>query len=45
METSIENPVLDSELKADILRLFREGSVEEKSLAITVLAMVRKYFS
>lgn len=45
MEASIENPVLDRGLKEDILRLFREGSVEEKSLAITVLAMVRKYFS
>ena len=44
MESVIENPALDRELKEDILRLFREGSVEEKSLAITVLAMVKKYF-
>lgn len=45
MEASIENPVLGEKLRADIRRLFQEGSVEEKSLAITVLAMVKKYFS
>lgn len=45
MEASIDNPVLDQELRSDIRRLFQEGSVEEKSLAITVLAMVKKYFS
>ena len=45
MEASIGNPVLGKELREDIRRLFQEGSVEEKSLAITVLAMVKKYFS
>lgn len=45
LEASIENPVLGEELRADIRRLFQEGSVEEKSLAVTVLAMVKKYFS
>lgn len=44
MEDMIKNPVLGEELKKDIRFLFAEGSVEEKSLAITVLAMVRKYF-
>lgn len=45
MTSSIENPVLDGEIKRDILQLFREGNVEEKGMALTVLAMVKKYFS
>ncbi|MDE7197561.1 MAG: asparagine synthase [Lachnospiraceae bacterium] len=44
MEDAILNPVLGEDLRKDIRLLFTEGSVEEKSLAITVLAMVKKYF-
>lgn len=40
----IESEVLDEELKRDILLMFREGNVLEKSMALTVLAMVKKYF-
>ncbi|MDE7247756.1 MAG: hypothetical protein K2N43_07700 [Lachnospiraceae bacterium] len=43
-EDVIDNPVLGDELRTDIRRLLAEGNVEEKSLAITVLAMVKKYF-
>lgn len=44
MQDTIDNPVLGEELRRDIRLLMTEGSVEEKSLAITVLAMVKKYF-
>lgn len=44
MEEMIAHPVLGEELAKDIRFLFAEGSVEEKSLAVTVLAMVKKYF-
>lgn len=44
VEDAIDNPVLGEDLRKDIRLLFREGSVEEKSLAITVLAMTKKYF-
>lgn len=44
MAETIDNPALGEELKSDIRLLFAEGNVEEKSLAITVLAMAKKYF-
>ncbi len=44
MEDAIVSPVLGEDLRKDIRFLFAEGSVEEKSLAVTVLAMVKKYF-
>lgn len=43
-EETIGNPALGEELRKDIRLLLAEGGVEEKSLAITVLAMVKKYF-
>lgn len=44
VEETIGNPALGEELRKDIRLLLAEGGVEEKSLAITVLAMVKKYF-
>lgn len=44
VEDTIDHPALGEALRKDIRLLFAEGSVEEKSLAITVLAMVKKYF-
>ncbi|MFG6335099.1 MAG: hypothetical protein K1W20_06460 [Lachnospiraceae bacterium] len=41
---TMKHSVLDEELQRDIGLLLAKGSVEEKSLAVTVLAMVRKYF-
>lgn len=43
-EETIGNPALGEDLRKDIRLLLAEGGVEEKSLAITVLAMVKKYF-
>lgn len=44
-DNNINNPVLDEAFKKDISGLFREGNIAEKSMALTVLAMVRKYFT
>ena len=44
VEDTIDNPVLGDDMRKDIRLLLAEGSVEEKCLAITVLAMVKKYF-
>lgn len=44
MKNVIGNPVLGEDLRKDIRLLFTEGSVQEKCLAVTVLAMVKKYF-
>ena len=41
---NIKNPVLDKELVKDIVFLYEEGDVTEKSMALTVLAMAKKYF-
>jgi len=35
---------IDGELGKDISRMFEEGSVEEKSMALTVLAVLKAYF-
>lgn len=43
-ERHIDHPVLNEALKRDILRLFTEGNVTEKSMALTVLAITQKYF-
>lgn len=44
VEEIIDNPALGEDMRKDVRLLFMEGNVEEKSLAITVLAMVKKYF-
>ena len=44
-DNNINNGVLGETLKKDISKLFHEGNVSEKSMALTVLAMVRKYFT
>lgn len=41
---NISHPILDQALKDDIAFLFEKGSVTEKSMALTVLAMVKKCF-
>ena len=44
VEDTIGNPSLEEDMRRDIRLLLAEGSVEEKCLAVTVLAMVKKYF-
>lgn len=44
VEDNIGNPELGEDMRRDIRLLFAEGSVEEKSLAVTALAMIKKYF-
>lgn len=44
-DSVIENTVLDKSLREDISLMFRDGEVWEKSMALTVLAMVKKYFA
>lgn len=44
VESTIDNSVLGEDLKKDIRLLLTEGGVEEKCLAITVLAAVKLYF-
>ena len=41
---NIKNPILNKELVKDIVFLYEEGDVTEKSMALTVLAMAKKYF-
>lgn len=41
---NISNEVLDKELKDDITFLYEKGNVTEKSMALTVLAMINKCF-
>lgn len=41
---NIGMPVIDEELRNDMKNLFQNGNVAEKSMALTVLAMVKKYF-
>lgn len=41
---NIKNPILDKELKDDIILMYEKGNVTEKSMALTVLAMAKKYF-
>ena len=43
-EEHIDHPVLSETLRKDILKLFMEGTVTEKSMALTVLAAVKAYF-
>lgn len=43
-EEHIDHPVLSETLRKDILKLFTEGTVTEKSMALTVLAAVKAYF-
>lgn len=43
-DDNINHTVLNEELKKDISQIFHEGSVDEKSMALTVLAAVKKYF-
>lgn len=42
---NIRNPILSKELVKDIVFLYEEGDATEKSMALTVLAMAKKYFS
>ena len=44
-EENIENPVITDSLRKDIKVMFKQGNVMEKSMALTVLAEVKKYFS
>lgn len=44
-DDNIKNKVLDRALKDDIAFLYENGNVTEKSMALTVLAMVKKCFS
>lgn len=44
-ESEINNSLLDDSLRNDISVMFRDGDVNEKSMALTTLAMVKKYFS
>ena len=44
-DNNINNAALDEALRKDISKLFCEGNVSEKSMALTVLAMLRKYFT
>lgn len=41
----IKNQALEDDLRKDISLMFHEGEVWEKSMALTVLAMVKKYFT
>ena len=44
-ENNIQSQVITDDLREDIILMFREGIVFEKSMALTVLAMVKKYFA
>ncbi len=43
--SNIESQVIDDNLRKDISLMFHAGTVWEKSMALTVLAVVKKYFS
>lgn len=43
-EDNINNAVLNDCLKKDITKMFLQGNVIEKSMAITVLAIIRRYY-
>lgn len=43
-DDNIKHTILSKELKKNISKIFHEGSVDEKSMALTVLAAVKIYF-
>lgn len=43
-EDNINNTKLNDDLKKDITKMFLQGNVTEKSMAITVLAIIRRYY-
>ena len=43
-QSNMNNPLIPDTLRADIQKLYEEGSVMEKGMALTVLAEVKKYF-
>ena len=43
--SNIESQVIDDNLRKDISLMFYAGTVWEKSMALTVLAVIKKYFS
>ena len=43
-DMGINHSVLNEDLKKDISRMFEEGNVTEKSMALTVLAVINQYF-
>ena len=44
-QSNVNNPLIPDTLRADIQKLYEEGSVMEKGMALTVLAEVKKYFT
>lgn len=44
-DENVENPVITDNLRKDIEVMFKQGNVMEKSMALTVLAEMKKYFS
>lgn len=44
-QSNMNNPLIPDTLRADIQKLYEEGSVMEKGMALTVLAEVKKYFT
>ena len=43
-EEVLQNDTIEDDLKKDIKLMFDEGNVMEKSMALTVLAMIKKFF-
>lgn len=44
-DDNINNTILNEDLKRGISRMFHEGNVFDKSMALTVLAAVKRYFN
>lgn len=44
-DDNIKHTVLNEDLKRDISFMFQQGSVAEKGMALTVLAIIKKYFN
>ncbi len=45
LDDNINNQVIDEELKKDIMYIYQKGQAREKSMALTVLAAVKLFFS
>lgn len=41
----INTPILEEELRKDVSMMFHTGNVTDKGMALTVLAMIKKYFT
>lgn len=43
-EREIKNEVFDNQLKNDLIEMFTNGNVTDKTMALTVLAAAKQYF-